>query len=135
MFTTISNTPTPALPTSLSVSQPNLLLRAEGLAFFIGSIALYASQGFNGWVFVLLLLVPDVAMLGYLVNPRIGSLAYNIAHVYILPLLLMALGAAGGAPFALQLGIIWFAHISMDRVAGYGFKYATAFKDTHMQRV
>jgi hypothetical protein len=30
---------------------------------------------------------------------------------------------------------VWFAHIGMDRLLGYGLKYPTDFKDTHLQRV
>ncbi len=29
----------------------------------------------------------------------------------------------------------WLTHISMDRAVGYGMKYATDFKDTHMSHV
>ena len=31
--------------------------------------------------------------------------------------------------------LIWFAHIEWDRALGYGLKYPTFFKDTHLQRV
>jgi hypothetical protein len=33
------------------------------------------------------------------------------------------------------VALIWFAHISMDRTVGYGLKYPTSFKDTHLERV
>ncbi|PHB05583.1 DUF4260 family protein, partial [Bacillus pseudomycoides] len=32
-------------------------------------------------------------------------------------------------------GLIWTAHIGMDRMLGYGLKYETDFKDTHIQRL
>jgi hypothetical protein len=135
----LANAATATVPASKSatftMSQPSLLLRLEGLVFFAAAIAAYASQGFSGVAFALLLLVPDVSMLGYLAGPRIGSTAYNAAHHYLAPIVLIGLGIAGAAPVAIQVGLIWFAHISMDRVVGYGFKYASAFKDTHMQRV
>ncbi len=121
--------------TMLNLSMPNLLLRVEALAFFIGAIVLYAHQGFSGVAFALLLLVSDVSMVGYLVNTRVGSQLYNIVHAYALPVILMAFGLATSAPVAIQVGLIWFAHISMDRVVGYGLKYATDFKDTHFQHV
>jgi hypothetical protein len=119
----------------ISLSLPNVLLRLEGLTVFIGAIALYASQHYSGLAFVLLLLVPDVSMIGYRISLRAGSQIYNAAHVYTLPALLIALGLVLSAPIAIQIGLIWAAHIGMDRVAGYGLKYATEFKDTHMQRV
>lgn len=136
MMSTINTTnPASTSKTAVSLSMPNVLLRVEALAFFIGAIVLYASQGFSGIAFALLLLVPDVSMVGYLVNITVGSRVYNIIHLYALPVLLMAFGLATSTPVALQIGLIWFAHISMDRVVGYGLKYATDFKDTHLQHV
>ncbi|KKB35215.1 hypothetical protein QY97_01956 [Bacillus thermotolerans] len=35
----------------------------------------------------------------------------------------------------LAVGLIWSAHIGMDRAIGYGLKYSTHFKDTHLNRV
>ena len=49
-----------------------------------------------------------------------------------------ALGIIGmlvGAPLAVAVALAWFAHIGMDRLAGYGLKYPTDFKDTHLQWV
>jgi hypothetical protein len=31
--------------------------------------------------------------------------------------------------------LIWIAHIGVDRALGYGLKYPSSFKDTHLQRV
>ena len=41
---------------------------------------------------------------------------------------------ANGAT-AVQIALIWLAHIGMDRMLGYGLKYPTGFKDSHLQRV
>jgi hypothetical protein len=35
----------------------------------------------------------------------------------------------------LLVGIIWVAHIGFDRLLGYGLKYETGFKDTHLGKV
>jgi hypothetical protein len=32
-------------------------------------------------------------------------------------------------------GLIWAAHIGMDRVLGFGLKYETRFSDTHLDRL
>ena len=37
--------------------------------------------------------------------------------------------------FNYRLALIWLVHIGVDRLVGYGLKYPTAFKDTHLQRV
>ncbi len=113
---------------------PKMLLQIEGVALLIGAIAMYAFLGGNGWLFLLLLLVPDVAMVGYMVNPKMGSQLYNLVHTYTLPLALGLLAFwAGQTPLVLG-ALIWLAHIGMDRMIGYGLKYPTAFKDTHLQR-
>ena len=117
------------------LSMPNLFLRLEGLAFLIAAMVSYAHLGGSIWLFLLLILAPDVAMVGYLVNVNVGSITYNIVHFYALPVSLAAIALAVNAPTVLLIALIWFAHISMDRVAGYGLKYPTEFKDTHMQHV
>lgn len=117
------------------LTMPGVLLRLEGLAALIASIVLYADQGWNGLVFILLLLAPDLAILGYLVNPRVGARAYNSVHVYALPLALLVGAFLAGSAAGMQIAVIWLAHIGMDRALGFGLKYETGFKDTHLQRV
>lgn len=133
MLTTMPHTPSSA--PAFRLSMPGLLLRLEGLTAFLAAVILYAHMGFSGVAFILFLLAPDLAMVGYKVNPRIGALMYNLAHLYTVPALLLVAGWALSIPTLLQAGLIWMAHIGMDRGVGYGFKYATEFKDTHLNRV
>lgn len=114
---------------------PRRLLRLEGLAVLVAAIALYFHLGLGWLALVLLLLVPDLSMLGYLGGPRAGALAYDAVHTYVLPLALGLVGVLAGAELATQLALIWLAHIGLDRLLGYGLKYPTGFKDTHLQRV
>jgi hypothetical protein len=114
---------------------PRLLLNAEAAVFFFGAIALYINQGGSLLLFVLLILAPDLGMLGYLVNARVGSVIYNTIHFYLLPVALFVLCLAAGSMLGIQIALIWFTHISMDRILGYGLKYPTKFKDTHFQHV
>jgi hypothetical protein len=118
-----------------SMSLPRTLLHIEGFAVFVAAIVLYAQQGYNWWAFALLLLAPDLAMVGYLLNQRTGTIAYNIFHTYSLPIILGLLSFFFGWALGLQLALIWFAHIGMDRTVGYGLKYTSGFKDTHLGRV
>lgn len=48
-------------------------LRAEGLATFAAGLAGFLFLGLPWWGFLLLLIVPDVSMLGYLRGPRVGA--------------------------------------------------------------
>ena len=86
-------------------------------------------------MFALLLLAPDVAMGGYLAGPSIGAAAYNAFHSYPLPAALGLAGFLAGEQLAVSVALVWFAHIGMDRLMGYGLKYPTGFKNTHLQRV
>jgi hypothetical protein len=119
----------------LALSSPALWIRLEGLTVFISAIAIYAHLGLNGWLFPLLILTPDLAMIGYLRNPQLGALIYNLVHNYVFPALLLALSFSAGWTTGLMLGLIWGAHIGMDRVMGFGLKYPTEFKDTHLQKL
>lgn len=110
-------------------------LRLEGLAVLLASVAAYAQLGAGWGAFAMLFLVPDLSFLGYLAGARTGALAYNIAHAYVGPVALLALGALGDLPVALAIGLIWSAHIGFDRMLGYGLKYASGFAATHLGRI
>ena len=121
--------------TDLAIARPRILLRLEGAAVLALVVAGYRASGGNWWLFALLLLAPDLAAIGYLAGNRVGAATYNLVHTYVLPLALLGYGLRGASPLALSLALIWLAHIGMDRAVGYGLKYATAFKDTHLGRV
>jgi len=112
-----------------------LFLRIEALAIFGAGIAAYGQLGGPWLALVPLLFVPDISMIGFVRNARLGALTYDVGH---------NLGTAGAAlGLGLWLGVGWLAiagavlvaHIGMDRVLGYGLKYPTEFKDTHLQHV
>ena len=116
----------PALPSATA------FLRLEAVLAAGGAIAAYAYLGFPWWLFGALILVPDVAMFGYLGGPRLGAMTYNLAHTYIAPALLAGLGYLFHEPLVWGLAAIWCAHIGLDRVLGYGLKLAGDFKHTHL---
>jgi hypothetical protein len=115
--------------------RPSLLLRLEGLAVLAAAVAGYAWTGASWWLFVALFLTPDLSMLGYVRNAATGSIIYNAAHTYFFPAALAGVALYAGNGLLLALALIWIAHIGFDRVLGYGLKYPTGFKDTHLQRV
>lgn len=121
--------------TTLALSGPGLWLRLEGLTVLLTAVVLYAQLEAGWLLFALLLLTPDLAMLPYLINPRLGALVYNVVHSYVLPLALAAVAYVGDFPTLLPLALIWLAHIGMDRTVGYGLKYGDEFKHTHLQEV
>jgi hypothetical protein len=107
----------------------------EGLALLVGSLAVYFDRDYGWLALILLFLAPDLSFAGYLGGPKIGAGVYNVVHTTIGPIALGAYGVLGECDRCVQLALIWLAHIGLDRLLGYGLKYPTAFKDTHLQRV
>lgn len=111
------------------------LLQLEGLALFVATVGLYAKLGASWKLFAILILVPDLSMAFYVAGPRLGSIAYNAAHTTLGPIATLAAGYLLGMPLILQIGLIWAAHVGIDRALGYGLKYASSFGDTHLGRI
>lgn len=116
-------------------SLPALLLRLEGMAVFIAATIAYGRLDGSWLTYTVLLLVPDLFMIGYLLNAQQGSVIYNAGHTYVVAALLAGVALAFDWDLGLQLAVIWTAHIGMDRALGFGLKYPTLFKDTHLQRI
>lgn len=121
--------------THTQLSQQRIMLHIEGLVVFLSTIALYWHIGANGWMFILLLLAPDLAFLAYMVNKSVGIQLYNLVHTYTLSISLAVISLLAGWQLGIALGLIWTAHIGLDRLVGYGFKYGSEGKDTHLQRL
>lgn len=83
-------------------------------------------------IFLALLLTPDLSMLFYLINPRVGGACYNVVHSYFLPVGLAAIATGFGGTAMLPYLAIWVTHIGIDRLLGYGLKYPMAFGRTHL---
>ena len=114
---------------------PRLLLHAEGAVVFATATALYFHGDHTWWLYLLLALAPDLSMAGYLAGERVGATTYDAAHTYALPFALGALGVGVDWNAVVGVSLIWIAHIGADRAIGYGLKYPSGFKDTHLQRV
>jgi len=114
---------------------PRLLLGAEGIVLAGAATAAYWTRDASWVVFLALVLAPDISMLGYLGGTRVGATTYNLAHTLVGPALLFAIGLLAATPLAIDIGLVWVAHIGLDRAVGYGLKYPTAFSDSHLDRV
>lgn len=117
------------------MTRPRLLLRVEGAAAAAAALLVYFHHGHPWWLLLLLILLPDLSFVGYVGGPRLGAAFYNSAHTYTAPLVLLAAGDLEGSSAAIAVALIWIIHIGGDRALGYGLKYPTAFKHTHLQRV
>lgn len=114
---------------------PKVLLRLEGAAIFVVSVLLYARLDRSWWLFVILVLAPDLGMLGYVRGTRVGAAAYNLFHTYVWAAALAVIGVIAEQGLLLALALIWFAHIGFDRALGYGLKYPAGFEHTHLGRI
>jgi len=111
---------------------PRSLLFLEGGAGLIVSLLAYHRQRGSWLLFAILFLTPDLSMLGYLGGVRLGAATYNAIHTYVGPLLFIGYFILTGHTQLVPITLIWIAHISFDRMLGYGLKYPTRFQDTHL---
>lgn len=107
----------------------------EDASLLAGAVLLYAHLHFSWILLAALFLAPDLSMLGHLANPRIGSSIYNFRHTLAVPLCLGAYAWYQHRELLLAISVIWFSHIPFDRMLGYGLKYPTHFRDTHLQHL
>ena len=111
------------------------VLRLEGVAIAVAAAGAYHIAGGSWPFFALLFLLPDLSMLGYLRDPKVGALVYNLAHTYVAPFVLLVSWFALSTPALLWVACIWAAHIGFDRALAYGLKDTSGFKNTHLQRI
>lgn len=116
------------------------LLRLEEAAQFLLILLVLVMKGVAWWVYLLLLVGPDIGMVGYLLNTRVGAFTYNLTHhkgIAIL-LILAGIGAEMGNMLTnvqsglLLTGLVLFGHSALDRMLGYGLKFGDSFQHTHL---
>jgi hypothetical protein len=116
-------------------THPSLLLRTEGGIVFALSLLMYGELKANWILLAVLILVPDLSILAYLSGVRIGATLYNLVHTLVGPLVLIGFSVTDKQLWLVPYGLIWTAHIGVDRLLGYGLKYPTNFRDTHLNRL
>jgi hypothetical protein len=112
------------------------ILHAEGAAIFILATWAYFAHvhGSPLW-YALLLLAPDLSMVGYARDAALGAWTYNLVHNEALPAVLLLLGLATGVTPLLWAALILAAQVGMDRALGFGLKSPDNFKRTHLQQL
>jgi hypothetical protein len=111
---------------------PKPLLHLEAAIVFAAALVAYQQNHFSWLLFAILFLVPDASMIGYVINARVGAITYNAVHTYVGALVLGGYALFTGRQLPLMLALIWIAHIGFDRMLGFGLKYSSRFKDTHL---
>ncbi|MEQ8423945.1 MAG: DUF4260 domain-containing protein [Cyclobacteriaceae bacterium] len=108
------------------------LIKFEELALFALAIYLNSFLPFPSWLFWVLFLTPDIGMLGYLVNTKVGAATYNVLHHKGIAMVCYFVGYYLIIPELTFVGVLLLGHSSFDRIFGYGLKYPDAFKHTHL---
>jgi hypothetical protein len=108
------------------------LIKLEELAMFLVSILLFSQLEYAWWIYLVLILAPDIGMIGYSVSTKLGAITYNLFHHKGIAILIGCVGWYYGNSDLQLTGIILFGHASMDRIFGYGLKYPDHFKHTHL---
>lgn len=114
---------------------PKIFVTLENLVIFLFAVYMYYVFGSSWLLFAALFLTPDISMVGYLINPKLGAYFYNVVHNYALAATLLIIAALLKLDLLAQLAFILTAHVALDRVFGFGLKYPTHFKHTHIQRL
>ena len=99
---------------------------------FALSICLLNQHEVFWWVYLILVLGPDISMLGYIMSNKAGAISYNLFHHKGIAIAVYAAGIYFQYEFLQIAGLILFGHSSMDRMFGYGLKYFTGFGNTHL---
>ncbi|MFL5748244.1 MAG: DUF4260 domain-containing protein [Niastella sp.] len=108
------------------------LIALEEAAMLALSIYLFSRLSFAWWVYLALILTPDLSMIGYMVNTKVGAWLYNFFHHKAVAIVLYIAGAYLNNEVVQLIGLILFGHSSMDRMLGYGLKYPDSFQNTHL---
>ena len=98
-----------------------------GLAVYLNTFLPYAQ-----WIYWVLFLTPDIGMIGYVVNPRIGAVTYNLLHHKGIAILIYLAGLYLASELLQFIGLLLFGHSAFDRMLGYGLKHADNFHNTHL---
>ncbi len=111
------------------------LIKVEEVFMFLLSIILFNETDYAWWLFLVLILTPDIGMVGYAFNTRVGAFTYNLFHHKGVAIIILSCGWYFSIPILELAGIILFAHSSLDRMLGYGLKFSDSFKHTHLENL
>ncbi|MEO6668994.1 MAG: DUF4260 domain-containing protein [Ferruginibacter sp.] len=111
----------------------NLIKLEEAGIFVISIFFLYKlNMNISWWLYAILFFSPDIGMLGYLVNTKLGALTYNFFHHKAIGCILIIFGITQANDYLLFAGLLFLSHSAFDRILGYGLKYPDSFKHTNV---
>jgi hypothetical protein len=108
-----------------------LKLESLGLLILFSTIYFHLYPGAWG-LYLALFFVPDVSFILFVITKKLGAIAYNVFHHQGVLSLLFIAGFIMQNDMIMKIGLIFLAHSTFDRVAGYGLKYFDSFDHTHL---
>jgi hypothetical protein len=108
------------------------LIRLEEFTKIFFAYWLSIEIGYAWWVFFAWLLVPDLSMIGYVINTQVGAWLYNFVHHQMVAIVVGVIGYYLEITSLELAGIVLFGHSAMDRAFGYGLKHEDSFIHTHL---
>lgn len=110
------------------------LIKLEELGVLVASVFFIYKLDMNlgWWLYLILFFSPDIGMIGYAVNTKIGAYTYNLFHHKAPAAILLVFGSLQSNNYLLLAGLLLLAHSSFDRILGYGLKYNDSFKHTSL---
>jgi hypothetical protein len=110
------------------------LLQAEAIVPFLLSVVLInlLPVHFAWWAWILLFLAPDISMIGYAVNNKVGAYTYNLFHHQLVAIIIAGIGLLLQQPNVELAGVILLGHSSLDRAMGFGLKLQDGYKFTQL---
>lgn len=110
----------------------NLLLKLEEAGKVLLSYIFSVYLGYDWWIYLIWFFAPDISMLGYLINTKVGAFIYNFFHHQGVAILIGLIGWYFKNSDLQFAGIVLFGHSAFDRMVGYGLKFSDSFKSTHL---
>ena len=109
------------------------ILKLESVGLFILFTGAYFHFYSGTWgLYLALFFIPDLSFAFYLITKKIGAIVYNVFHHQGVLVLLFLIGYFVKEDYIMKLALIFLAHSTFDRVAGYGLKYFDSFDHTHL---
>ena len=112
-----------------------ILLKLEEWAMLLLSIVLLWNSNASWYWYLLVLVAPDLSMVGYMAGNKTGAALYNLFHHKGLAIVLLLLGIYLNNELLQKIAVVIFGHASLDRALGYGLKRQEGFTFTHLGRI
>ena len=109
------------------------ILKLESVGLFMLFTGAYFHFYSGTWgLYLALFFIPDLSFAFFLITKKIGAIVYNVFHHQGVLVLLFLIGYFLKEDSIMKIALIFLAHSTFDRVAGYGLKYFDSFDHTHL---